>query len=45
MLAAFRTMVFNLASFAFFVGVVRASNKNIHIYFVILHFLWNYFLA
>jgi len=30
---------------AFFLGVVRASDKNIHIYFSILYFLWNYFLS
>jgi len=45
MVAAFRTVVFNLASFAFFLGIARASDKNIHIYFSILYFLWNYFLS
>jgi len=45
MLATLRTVVFNLGSYAFFVGVVRASDKNIHIYFSILYFLWNYFLS
>jgi len=39
MLAAFRTVVFNLGSFIFFLGVTRASNKNIHIYFSIFIFL------
>jgi len=47
MLAALRTVVFNLGSFAFFffLGVVKASDKNIHIYFSILYFLWNYILS
>jgi len=45
MLAALRTVVLNLGSFAFFLGVVRASDKNIRIYLSILYFLWNYFLS
>ena len=28
-----------------FLGVVRASDKTIHIYFSILYFFWNYFLS
>jgi len=32
-------------SFAFFLGVVRASDKNIRIYFSILYLLRNYFLS
>jgi len=28
-----------------FLGVVRAFDKIIHIYFFILYFLWNYFLS
>jgi len=45
MLAAFGTVVFNLGGVSLFLGVVRASNTNIHIYFSVLYFLWNYFLS
>jgi len=33
MLAAFKTVVVNLRVVCLYLGVVRASNKNIHIYF------------
>jgi len=45
MVAAYRTVVFNLGVVCFFLGIARASDKNIHIYFSILYFLWNYFLS
>jgi len=31
---------FNLGSFAFFLGVARASDKNIHNYFYVLYFVY-----
>jgi len=45
MVAAFGTVVFNLEVVCFFLGIARASDKNINIYFSILYFLWNYFLS
>jgi len=45
MLAAFETVVFNPGVVCLFLEVARASDKNIHIYFSILYFLWNYFLS
>jgi len=46
MLAAFRTVVFILGIVClFFLGVVRASDKNIHICFSFLYFLWNSFFV